>query len=164
MKLLRIGVFLLVVGVSFLVATNLRARSIDSEMGSFDGVFGPYLFEPRQTIIVLREVEPSENLTVAVVNARCWNPTQDIKEADPAFVFSGLRQSDAVVFKTSVRGLYYVVVTTETDELTGATDLAVEQRGYAEDLLWISGSLAALGIAIVVVDRVKMLRRCGSHE
>jgi len=161
MKLQRIGVFLLVVGVSFLVATNLRARSIDSRMGSFDGVFGPYLFEPRETIVVLREVEPSENLTVAVVNQQSWNPTQDIGEANPAFMFSGLRQSDAVVFKIGVRGLYFVVVTTETGELTGRTDLAVEQRGYAEDLLWISGSIAATGIAIVVVDRVRSLKHRG---
>jgi len=161
MKLQRIGVVLLVVGVSFLVAINLRARSIDSRMGSFDGVFGPYLFEPRDTIVVLREAEPSENLTVAVVNQQSWNPTQDIGEANPAFMFSGLRQSDAVVFKIGVRGLYFVVVTTETGERTGRTDLVVEQRGYAEDLLWISGSIAATGIAIVVVDRVRSLKHRG---
>lgn len=160
MKLLRIVVFLLVIGVSLLVATNLRARSVSSgRVGSFNGLFGPFLFEPRKIIIVLLEAEPSENLTMAVVNQHSWNPTQDISEADPAFVFSGLRQSDAIVFKIGVRGLYYVVVTTETGERTGTTDLAVEQRGFAEDLLWVSGTLTSVGIAVVVVQRVKPLRR-----
>lgn len=159
MKLQRIGVILLVIGVSLLVATNLRARSVSYRVGIENGLFIPYLFEPRKTIIVLREVEPSENLTVVVVNQQSWNPTQDISEADPAFVFSGLRQSDAIVFKIGVRGLYYVVVTTETGELTGTTDLAVEQRGFAEDLLWVSGTLTSVGIAVVVVQWVRLLRR-----
>jgi len=160
MKLLRIGVVILLIGASLLVATNLRARSVSSgRVGSFNGLFGPFLFEPRKIIIVLLEVEPSENLTMAVVNHHSWNPTQDIGEADPAFVLSGLRQADAVVFKIGVRGLYYVVVTTETGELTGETDLAVEQRGFAEDLLWASGVLTAVGIVIVVVQWVRSLRR-----
>lgn len=159
MKLLRIGVAVLVIGVSLLVATNLRARSVDTgSMGSSHGLFGPFLFEPRETIIVLREVEPSENLTMAVVDQHSWNPTQDIGEADLAFVLGGLRQADAVVFKIGVRGLYYIVVTTETGELTGETDLAVEQRGFAEDLLWASGVLTAVGIVIVIVQWVRLLR------
>jgi len=162
MKLLRVGVVVLVIGVSLLVATNLRNRSVSTgSVGSSNGLFGPFLFEPRETIIVLLKVEPSENLTMAVVDQHGWNPTQDISEADSAFVLSGLRQFDAVVFRIGVRGLYYVVITTETGELMGEADLAMEQRGFAEDLLWASGALTAVGITIVVVQFVRTVRHRG---
>lgn len=162
MKLLRVGVVVLVIGVSLLVATNLRNRSLSTgSVGSSNGLFGPFLFEPRETIIVLLKVEPSENLTMAVVDQHGWNPTQDISEADSAFVLSGLMQFDAVVFRIGVRGLYYVVITTETGEFTGETDLAIEQRGIAEDLLWGSGALTAVGITIVVVQFVRTVRHRG---
>jgi hypothetical protein len=160
MKLLRIGVVVLVIGVSLLVATNLRNRSVSTgSQASSNGLSRPFLLEPRETIIVLLKVKPSENLTMTVVDQHSWNPTQDISEAHPAFVLSGLRQFDAVVFRIGVRGLYYVVITTETGELTGETDLAIEQRGIAEDLLWASGAFTAVGIAIVVVQSVRTLRR-----
>lgn len=159
MKLLRIGVVVLLIGVSLSVATNLRTRSVSkSSIGGSHGLFGPFLFEPREIIIVLLKVKPSENLTMTVVDQHGWNPTQDISEANPAFVLSGLRQFDAVVFKIGVRGLYYVVITTETGEPMGETDLAIEQRGCAEDLLWASGALTAVGIIIVVVQSVRTLR------
>lgn len=169
MKLLRFGVVFLVVGVSLLVATNARTRVVSTGRDDSPvGLFGPYLFEPREIIVVLRAVSPPENVTLAVVNQQGWNPPEDLedvnaraREADPAFVVGGLRRFDAVVFKINVRGLYYVLVTTETGEVTGDTQIVVEQRGVAEDLLWVSWVLAALGVVVVVVDRIRRLRRRG---
>jgi len=159
MKLLRIGVVFLVVGVSLLVATNLRATSIMINVGSFEGVFGPYVLEPRETIIVLKDVDPPQNLTMVVVNAQSWRATLNISEVDPVFIVDGLRELDAVIFKMGVRGLYYIVVTTSTGELTGSTNLALEQRGLAEDLLWISGIVLGIGVVTIVVHWLRSLRR-----
>lgn len=169
MKLLRIGMILLVVGVSLWVATNARTRVVSTgRISNFLGLFGPYLFEPREIIIVLRAVTPPENLTLALVNGQSWSPPDEFddadaraREADPAFEVSGLRRFDAVVFKIDVRGLYYILVTTETGEFTGETEVVVEQRGVAEDLLWASWTLIGIGVVVVVVDRVRMLRRRG---
>jgi len=75
-----------------------------------------------------------------------------------AFVISGLRQADTVIFDIGVRGLYYVVVVTETDELTGSTELAIEQRGSVKDLLWASYALIAIGGVVIVAKWVRLLR------
>lgn len=158
MKLLRIGVIVLVIGVSLLVATYVRSHTVDS--GSIGGAImaGPFVFEPRTTVITLKEVDPKENLTLAVINELSWSQTQDIREVTPAFVLSGLRESDTIIFKISVRGLYYVVVMTEKGELVNYFDLVVQQRGFADDLLWASGTLVAVGVGIVVVQVARSLK------
>lgn len=162
MKLLRIGVTVLVIGVSLLVATYVRAHTVDSGsigMGmDAPSLFGPFVFEPRTTFITLREANPKENLTLAVINELSWDQTQDIREVTPAFVLNGLRESDTIVFKISVRGLYYIVVMTEKGEYVNPSNLVVQQRGFAEDLLWASGTFVAVGVGIVVVQMARLLK------
>lgn len=162
MKLLRVGVIMLVIGVSLLVATYVRAHTVDSGSIGMDrdapSLFGPFVFEPRTTFITLREANPKENLTLAVINELSWDQTQDIREVTPAFVLNGLRESDTIVFKISVRGLYYIVVMTEKGESVNPSNLVVQQRGFAEDLLWASGTLVAVGVGIVVVQSARLLK------
>ena len=157
MKLLRIGVIMLVIGVSLLVATYVRAHTVDSGGGGVI-ITEPFVFEPRTTIITLMEVDPKENLTLAVINELSWSQTQDIREVTPAFVLSGLRELDTIILKISVRGLYYIVVTTEKGEFVRPSDLVVQQTGFAEDLLWASGTLVAVGVGIVVVRMARLLK------
>lgn len=157
MKLLRIGAIMLVIGVSLLVATYVRAHTVDSGGGGVI-ITEPFVFEPRTTIITLKEVDPKENLTLAVINELSWSQTQDIREVTPAFVLSGLRESDTIVFKISVRGLYYILVITEKGEFVNHFYLVVAQRGFSDDLLWASGTLVAVGVGIVVVQMARSLK------
>lgn len=158
-KLFRIGMVVLVIGISFLITTHLRARVLDTgTIGNYLGFFGPFLFEPRETTLVLREAEPPQNLTVAIVSQNSWNPERTIREADTALLLVGLSQADAVVFKIGTRGLYWVLVMTETGELTGDTELSVEQKGLSEDLLWFSYTLIIVGITILIFQRLRGLK------
>jgi hypothetical protein len=170
MKLLRIGVILLVVGVSLLVATQLRAKSVMGDTGG-GGILGPFLFEPRETIIVLKDLS-SQNVTVAVVPAQAWLGTQDpssgvggapinVSEIAPVFSISGMMDLDRVIFSVPSRGIYYVLVLTSAGKPVDSVDLAVVQEGVAEDLLTISALILGVGIAIIIVDRVRSLRRYG---
>jgi hypothetical protein len=167
MKLLRIGVILLVVGVSLLVATELRAKSVMVDTGG-GGILGPFLFEPRETIIVLKD-SSSQNVTVAVVPAQAWLGTQgfgglggppiDVSEVAPVFSVSGMMNLDRVVFSMPSRGMYYVLVLTSAGKPVDSVDLAVVQEGVAEDLLTISAITLGVGVAIIIIDRVRTLKR-----
>jgi hypothetical protein len=170
LKLLRIGVILFVVGVSLLVATQLRAKSVMENIGGF-GILGPFLFEPRETIIVLKDSSP-QNVTVAVVPAQAWLGTQDpsgglggaplnVSEVAPVFNVSGMMNLDRVIFSMPSRGMYYILVLTSAGKPVDSVDLVVEQEGVAEDLLTISTIILGVGVAIIVVDRVKSLKRYG---
>lgn len=160
MRLLRIGMIFLVVGVSLLVATILRAKPIMMSGGyaPFPDVLGPFLLEPRKTTIVLKDVSP-QNVTVAVVAAQSWRATQNISEVDPVFAASGMMKLDRLTFKVAVRGVYYIMVITNAGEFADEADLAVEQWGFAEDLLWISGVVLGVGVVMIVIDRVRLLSR-----
>ncbi|MGD0027585.1 MAG: hypothetical protein ABSC91_01440 [Candidatus Bathyarchaeia archaeon] len=171
MKLLRIGVILFVVGVSLLVATQLRAKSVmlqDGYVGGFQRALGPYLFEPRETIIVLQDSSP-QNVTVAVVRTQAWLGTQEeggsaaqnVSRVAPVFNVSGMMDLDRVTFKMPSRGVYYILVLTSAGKPVDSVDLAVEQEGVAEDLLTISAIILGVGVAIIIVDRVRPLRRHG---
>lgn len=163
-RLWRVGGILLVIGVSLLAATILRNRVLYSSEGSFPiGLFGPYLLEPRETVVVLREVNPAENVTLMLVNEQSWRPPESFDEANacvrkavPAFEMTGLRKFDAVLFNVDMRGLYYVLVTTGTGEFTGETEVVVEQRGLAADFWWFSWAFIAVGVAAVIVDKVRL--------
>jgi len=168
MKLLRIGVILLVVGVSLLVATQLRAKSVMGPLGG-GGILGPFLFEPRETIIVLRD-SSQQNVTVAVVPAQAWLGTEDpssgfggtpqsVSEATPVFNVSGMMNLDRVTFNMPSRGMYYIFVLTSAGKPVDSVNLVVEQDGVAEDLLTISAIILGFGVAIIIVDRVRSLRR-----
>ena len=161
MMLSRAGVVFIVVGVSLLVAANLRARPLSLTVGSYEGVSGPYLLEPRETIIVLKEVDPAQDLTMAVVNAQSWRASSNISKVDPVFIIDGLRRLDAVIFQMGARGLFYIVVMTGTGELTGDTDVSVQQRGLAQDLLWISAAALGVGIVMMIVHWLRPLGRRG---
>jgi hypothetical protein len=169
MKLLRIGVILFVVGVSLLVATQLRAKSVMGDTGG-SGIQGPFLFEPRETIIVLKD-SSSQNVTVAVVPAQAWLGTQGVgglggtppnfSEVAPVFNVSGMMNLDRVTFSMPTRGMYYILVLTGAGKPVNSVDLVVEQEGVAEDLLTISAITLGVGVAIIIVDRVKSLKRHG---
>jgi hypothetical protein len=170
-KLLRIGLVFLVVGVSLLVAAQLRAGPVLIDTG-YRGVLqpalGPYLFEPRETIIVLKDSSP-QNVTVAVVPAQAWIGTQEdgmgaprnVSEAGAVFSVSGLMDLDRVTFKMPARGVYYVLVLTSAGKPVDNADLTVEQEGVAEDLLMISAIILGVGVAIAIIDRVRLLKRHG---
>jgi hypothetical protein len=173
-KLLRIGVILFVVGVSLLVATQLRAKSVMSDTGyesGFQGASGPFLLEPRETSIVLKDLSP-QNVTVAVVPAQAWLGTQDVSdlggsfpanvsEVAPVFSVSGMMDLDRVTFSLPSRGMYYILVLTSAGKPVDSVDLVVEQEGVAEDLFTISAIIPGVGVAIIIVDRVRSFKRYG---
>jgi hypothetical protein len=171
MKLLRIGVVLFVVGVSLLVAAQLRARSVWGGGTGGGGIQGPFLLEPRETIIVLEDLS-SQNVTVTVVPAQAWLGTQDpssglgsaplnVSEVTPVFNVSGIMNLDRVIFTMPSRGMYYILVLTSAGKPVDSVDLVVEQEGVAEDLLTISAITLGVGVAIIIVDRVRSLKHHG---
>jgi hypothetical protein len=169
LKLLRIGVILFVVGVSLLVATQLRAKSVMGEAEG-GGILGPFLFEPRETIIVLKNSNP-QNVTVTVVPAQAWLGTEmdgdaafyniSVSEAAAVFNVSGMMNLDRVTFTMPSRGMYYILVSTSAGKPVDYVDLVVEQEGVAEDLLTISAIILGVGVAIIIVDRVRSFKRYG---
>lgn len=160
MRFVRVGMIFLVVGASLLVATILRAKPVVVYSGGQEGLVGPYLFEPRQITIVLKDVR-HQNVTVAVVNAQDWCTIQDVSKVDPVFAASGMNKLDRVTFKVTARGLYYIMVITSSGTLAGEIRLSLEQRGYAEDFLWISGIVSGIGVVMSSIHLLKFLRH---HE
>src|SRR4030042_1693485 len=131
MKLLRVGFVVLVVGISMLVVAYLRARPVDSGNATSPyGLLGPFLLEPRETLIVLRQVVPPANLTLTLISQSGFDPNRDIGEARGAFSMSGLMQSDTIIFTVPARGLFYCVITNETGQLTGTTSIRLEAPGF----------------------------------
>jgi hypothetical protein len=157
-NLLRIGIVTLVVGLSLMVVTNMRALPIGTGLqGSYIGMFGPFLLEPRETIVVLRSVDPPTDLTLSVINQKFWNPNQNISQTVTAFSIGNLTQSDIVIFDVPSRGLYYVVLSNETG-LSGQTSIRLDQRGFAPDLLWVSAAFLFTGVITVAVQGIRILK------
>lgn len=155
MKLLRIGVIILIIGVTLQFATRIRGKTLSGNIGmGYPRPLGPFMLEPRETTLVLKEVSPeNETVTVSVVNAKSWQATQNISKA--VFTASGMRELYSATFKLDKRGLYYVVVTTSTGELADEADMVVEQRGLAEDLFLTSIIISIIGVIIIATDRLK---------
>lgn len=161
MKLLRIGALILIIGISLLAATHLRIQRLLGSSGSFDGVLGPFVLEPKETTIVLKNVSP-QNVTMFVVNALSWRrpeniSSQDISKIQPVFIFTGLFKRDAVTFRIQWRGTYYIVIATSTGEPVDFAHVAFEQRGIPQDLLQISNTLTGIGIIVIAVQLLKTL-------
>jgi len=158
LKSLRIGVILLLIGVTLLFATNARSTTIyasDSRSGH-PGPMGPYLLEPREITIALRDVSPeSETFTFSVVDKQSWEATQNLTKTAPALSIEGMQRLCSVTFKLSTRGLYYIVLTASTGELADRIDITIEQKGIAEDLLAISLTVTIVGSLIITIDQLK---------
>jgi len=159
MKLSRIGVIVLLIGVTLLFATNIRGRTI-SGGGSIGRPYplGPFMLEPRETTLVLREVSP-ENVTVTVfvVDAKSWQAIQNISKVTPVFTASEMKKLYSVTFRLDKRGLYYIVVTTNTGSLADEVEMAIEQRGLAGDLLTLSIAISIIGAITLIIDRLKSI-------
>ena len=155
MKPLRIGALLLIIGTTLLVATMLRAKTTVAHSSvEAPGASGPYLLEPRETTVVLRDVNP-QNVTVSIVDAQSWQATRNISEVNPVFTVSRMRKLYSVTFELNTRGLYYIPVTTSTGKLADEVDMVVEQRGLAKDLLLISIIISIIGATTIATDRLK---------
>ncbi len=160
MKLLRVGIVVMVVGVSFLVAAYLRARPVDSGYTTSGfGLIGPLLLEPRETLIALRQVDPPASLTLTLFWQSGFDPDRDIGKTNGAFSTSGLAEFDTLVFDVPSRGQYYIVLTNETGQLTGTTGFRVEQRGFASDFLLASEITIAIGIGTIVMQVLLNFRK-----
>jgi len=59
------------------------------------------------------------------------------------------------------RGMYYILVLTSAGKPVDSVDLVVEQEGVAGDLLAISAIILGVGVAIIIVDRVRAFKRYG---
>lgn len=161
MNLLRIGTVALVVGISLMTVTTMRALPIGTGVqDSYVGMFGPFLLEPRETIVVLRNVDPPTDLTLSLINQKLWNPNQNVSQAVAAFSIGNLTQSDIVIFDVPSRGLYYVILSNETG-LSGQTSIRLDQRGFTPDLLWVSAAFLFTGAIIVAVQGVRILKTRG---
>jgi len=166
MKTLRIGVIILVIGASLLIATIMRGRTIiagsegqrqviiDPE-GNIGG-YRPHLLEPRQTKIVLKEVS-ADVVTIHVVRAKSWEATLNISLVNPVFTVEGMRRLYAATFKPAVRGLYYFIVTTADGKLVDEVELMFEQSGLAQDLYIISVAFIVVGTATIAYNGLKLI-------
>lgn len=158
MNLLRFGTVALVVGISLMIVTTMRALPIGTGVqSSYVGMFGPFLLEPRETIVVLRSVDPPTDLTLSLINQKLWNPNQNVSQAVAAFSIGNLTQSDTVIFDVPSRGLYYVILSNETG-LSEQTSIRLDQRGFAPDLLWVSAAFLFTGVVTVAVQGVRTLK------
>jgi len=166
-KTLRIGAIILVIGVSLLIATVMRGKTIiatssghgqltiDSEGRIAGGM--PHLLEPRQTKIVLKEAS-ADVVTIHVVPAKSWEATLNISLVDPVFTVEGMRRLYAATFKPAVRGLYYFIVTTADGLLPpGEVELKFEQSGLAQDLYIISVAFIVVGTATIAYNGLKFI-------
>jgi hypothetical protein len=120
-------------------------------------MFGPFLLEPRETVVVLRSVDPPTHLTLSLINQKLWNPNQNVSQTVAAFSIGNLTQSDIVIFDVPSRGLYYVVLSNETG-LSGQTSIRLDQRGFAPDLLWVSAAFSLIGVTTVAVQGIRFLK------
>ena len=169
MKTLRIGVIILVIGISLLIATVMRGRTIIATSlghgqlhispvdGSVQGCM-PHLLEPRQTKIVLKEADV-DVVTIHVVPAKSWEATLNISLVDPVFTVEGMRRLYAATFRPAVRGLYYFIVTTADGQLVDARELELkfEQSGLAQDLYIISVAFIVVGTATIAYNGLKFI-------
>jgi len=157
MKTLRIGIIILLIGVSLLFATNMRTKTMKiSTAANAPMALGPFLLEPRQTIIVLTSETP-DNVTIHVVPSKNWEATQNISLANPVFTASGMRRLYAVTFRLETRGVYYFVVTMPNGTLIDEPALKFEQTGLAQDLYMISITATIIGMAITTYNSLKFI-------
>jgi len=167
MKTLRIGVIILIIGMSLLTATIMRSKTIvassfgqdEVTISPADGkIHGctPHLLAPRQTTIILKEAT-ADVVTIHVVPAKQWESTLNISLVDPIFTVEGMRRLYAATFKPPVRGLYYYIVTTADGQLVDEVELKFEQAGLAQDLYTISVAAIIIGIAVIAYNGLKFI-------
>ena len=145
------------IGVSLFFATNLRVKT-PKGWGAVSGgptVFGPFLFEPRQTIIVLKNAG-SDNVSIHVVSAKSWEATQNVSLASPVFSADGMRKLYSVTFQLPTRGVYYLVATSPDGRLLDEVELAYEQTGLAQDLYMLSIAAIIIGAAITAYNGLRL--------
>lgn len=164
MRMLRVGVLVLVIGVSLFFATYLRVKTGKMGAGaSYPTALGPFLLEPRQTIIILNDAS-SDNVSIHVVCAKIWEATQNVSLANPVFSVDGMRRLYSVTFQLQKRGVYYFVVTTRDGRLVDEVELKFEQTGLTQDLYMTSMIAIIVGGAIAVYNVLRLLikRKSGS--
>ena len=166
MKTLRIGVIILVIGVSLLIATFMRDKTIIATSRGQQQVivdpegniaeYIPHLLEPRQTTIVLKEVSV-DVVTIHVVPAKSWEATLNISLVTPIFTVEGMRKLYAATFKPAFRGLYYFIVTTPDGRLVDEVELRFEQAGLAQDLYATSIAFIVVGTVAIAYNGLKRI-------
>jgi len=156
-RTLRVGIIILVIGVSLFFAIHLRVKTGKMGGGASEPMaFGPFLLEPRQTIIVLNDAS-SDNVSIHVVRAKIWEATQNVSLANPVFSVDGMRRLYSVTFQLQTRGVYYFVATTPDGRLVDEVELRFEQTGLAQDLYIISMIAIIVGAAITVYNVLRLL-------
>jgi len=148
-----------VIGVSLFLATHLRVKT-PKESGGVSGptVLGPLLFEPRQTVIVLKSAS-SDVVSIHVVPAKSWEATQNVSLANPVFSADGMRRLYSVSFQLQARGVYYLVATSLDGRLLDEVELAYEQTGLAQDLYILSIAAIVIGAAITAYNGLRLFAK-----
>jgi len=157
-RTLRIGIMTLAIAVASLFATHIRTRT-PKLTGGYQGepmAIGPFLLEPRQTLIVLNSAS-SDNVSIYVVPAKSWEATQNVSLANPIFSADGMRKKYSVTFHLQYRGVYYFVATAPDGTLVDSAELMFEQTGLARDLYVISIAAIIVGAAIITYNISKLL-------
>ena len=168
MKTLRIGVIILVIGVSLLIATFMRDKTIIATSRGQQQVivdpegniaeYIPHLLEPRHTTIVLKEVSV-DVVTIHVVHAKSWEATLNISLVTPIFTVEGMRRLYAATFKPAFRGLYYFIVTTPDGRLVDEVELRFEQAGLAQDLYATSIVFIVVGTVAITYNGLRLVTK-----
>jgi len=160
MKTLRIGVIILVIGVSLLIATVMRGKTIIATSSGQQQVSQgwPHLLEPRHTTIVLKEVSV-DVVTIHVVHAKSWEATLNISLVTSIFTVEGMRKLYAATFKPAFRGLYYFIVTTPDGRLVDEVELRFEQAGLAQDLYVTSIVFIVVGTVAIAYNGLKLITK-----
>lgn len=158
MRTLRVGIIILVIGVSLFFAAHLRVKTPKGsyEVSGGPTVLGPFLLEPRQTLIVLNSAS-SDVISIHVVPAKSWEATQNVSLANPIFSADGMRKKYSVTFHLQYRGVYYFVATAPDGTLVDSAELMFEQTGLARDLYVISIAAIIVGAAIITYNISKLL-------
>jgi hypothetical protein len=156
-RVARIGIIVLVIGISLLFVTILRGSSpasvgIGSETASPDewSLNSASLIAPRDVTL---EVKANATIAVYVLDADGIKMWQSDGTLVPRWTFEDIEQ-DKFAIPITERGAY-AVLTHNTGNSPAAVQLSTTISGYEQDLLWGSAVLIAAGIVVSLVSILK---------
>jgi hypothetical protein len=159
-KLTRLGVIVLIIGVSLLFVTILRGSS-PANIGSGGEDAPPdkwslhpaFLLPPRDASI---EIKANATIDVYVLDANGINAWQSEGTLEPRWVFENTKQEKFTI-QIPERG-HYAILTHNIQDTPTAIQVSLTLYGYEQDLIWGSAIFVAAGIIILIISLVKSRR------
>ncbi len=160
-KLTRLGILVLIIGVSLLFVTVLRGSSPANIGGGGEdatpdkwSLHPAILLPPRDASI---EIKANSTIDVYVLDTNGINAWQSEGALEPSWVFEETKQ-DKFTVQIPERGIY-AILTHNTQDTPTAIQVTLALYGYEQDLIWGSTIFVAAGIVILVISIIRSKRR-----